>query len=400
MLYNRARAFNLKGLIITDHNTAEGALQFQNRYPDVQTVVGEEIYTKEGEIMGLFLRETIPAGLGVEQTVAAIRAQGGLVAIPHPFDYRRPSTIRPEALVRIDPDVDIVEVFNSRTFGDAADREALQWAESRGKAVLWGSDAHLPDDIGRTCFEIPEFNDASSFMVALRQARPILLHRADFLFRLGNRLKKAWGTYGPLTFPESLCMALQRRIFLALGGGFVSVEQVEQQATQLADQVTADGFHPDLVLGLASGGNYPALCIAKRLGVSVTFMKVTHPQIRLGNLDTDDLIGFMFLRNWLYGKTPVVKSLPGLDVAGKTILIVDDDCTTGDSLAAALAIAEPQATEIRTAVLRVLAKSSRRPDYIAEDRVGAILRHPRFPWIRYSPYYRHYWRMMAVLLGN
>ena len=400
VLHTRAHASGVRTLIITDHNTAEGALQFKKLYPDIQTVVGEEIYTQEGEIMGLFLIQTIPPGLSVQATISAIRAQGGLVAVPHPFDLRRPSTLRPAALARIEPEVDIVEVFNSRTFGHEPDHQALDWARLHGKAVLWGADAHVPDDIGRTFFELPEFSDAASFMGALRQARPLRLLRASFLFRLHNRLKKLWGSYGPVTLPESLYMGLQRRLFLALGGGFVSIEQVEQQADQVADQVVADGFTPDLVIGLASGGCYPALRVAERLHVPVTMMRVTHPQIRLGNLDTDDLIGVMFLRNWLYGRKPVVKSGPELDVTGLKVLMVDDDCTTGDSLAAAVALVKPRAAAIRTAVLRILGETNPCPDYVAENRVGAVLRHPRFPWIRYSPYYRRYWRMMAVLSGK
>ncbi|HBA84290.1 MAG TPA: hypothetical protein DCZ95_09380 [Verrucomicrobia bacterium] len=400
VLHARAKACGLQGLIVTDHNTAEGALQFASRYPDFRTVVGEEIYTREGEIIGLFLRQTIPAGLGVEETVAAIRAQGGLVAVPHPFDRRRPSTLRAEALARIENEVDIVEVFNSRTFGDEPDREALEWAQARNKAVLWGTDAHLSDDIGRAVFELPDFSDAPSFLNALRKAQPLLLRRASFWFRARNRLKKTWGAYGPLNLPESLCMGCQRRLFLALGGGFVSIEQVEQYADRLADRVLADGFTPDVVVGLASGGSYPAFRIAERLRVPVTLMRVSHPQIRVGNLDTDDLIGVMFLRNWLYGRAPVVKSGPGLDLAGRKVLMVDDDCTTGDSLAAALNLIKPQAADVRTAVLRLLGESSPRPDYFMENRVGAVLRHPRFPWIRYSPYYRPYWRKLAVCGGE
>ncbi len=195
-------------------------------------------------------------------------------------------------------------------------------------------------------------------------------------------------------------MRFQRRVFLTLGGGFLSIEQVAQQADQLAELVLKEGFKPDIVVGLASGGNFPALRVAERLQLPVTLMKVSHPQIRVGNLDTDDMIGLMFLRNWLYGKAPLVKSGPEIDLTGKKVLMVDDDCTTGDSLGAALNVITPQAAEVRTAVLRLLAKSNPTPDYFIENRVGAVLRHPRFPWIRYSPHYRRYWRMMTVSLGR
>jgi hypoxanthine phosphoribosyltransferase len=104
----------------------------------------------------------------------------------------------------------------------------------------------------------------------------------------------------------------------------------------------------------------------------------------------------MFLRNLIYGRAPVVKSGPSLDLTGRKVLIVDDDCTTGDSLTAAINLMKPHAAEIRTAVLRLLGEAHPYPTYYAENRVGAVLRHPRFPWIRYSPYYRAYWRMMAV----
>ncbi len=399
-LNNRLNAAGIEGLIITDHNTVNGALQFQKLYPAIKMVAGEEIYTREGEIMGLFLQSTIPAGLSVESTIAAIRAQGGLVVLPHPFDTRRPSTLQADALARIERDVDIVEVFNSRTFRNATDRKALEWALSRGKAMIWGSDAHRPEDIDRTVFELPAFTDAASFMDAVRQAKPQRLRRASLFFRIMNRVKTIWGAYGPLTLPESLAMRLQRHLFLLLGGGFLSIEQVEQYADELVDRVQHDGFTPDIVVGLANGGSYPAICVAKRLGIPVTLMKVSHPQIRIGHLDTDDLIGFMFLRNWLYGTAPIIKSPPDRPLTGLKVLMVDDDCTSGNSLAIAMDLVKPQVAELRTAVLRILAKSTPCPDYYAENRVGAVLRHPRFPWIRYAPDYRRYWRMMQVCSGN
>jgi predicted metal-dependent phosphoesterase TrpH len=158
-------------LAVTDHNTIEGALEVKRIAP-FKIIVGEEVLTTQGEIIGLFLKEEIPGRLSPEETVARIKAQGGLVCIPHCFDrFRRSSTLQRRALEKIMPDVDIIEVFNSRTMLLRDSARALGFAQKLGLLVAAGSDAHVISEIGKSFVELPEFNDTEQFKQALRRGQ-------------------------------------------------------------------------------------------------------------------------------------------------------------------------------------------------------------------------------------
>jgi len=180
---------------ITDHDCIGGALEVKGIAP-FKVIVGEEVLTSSGEIIGLFLTEEIPPHLSAEKTVARIKSQGGLVCIPHPFDRFRPhSRLHRDALERIMPDVDLVEVFNSRTLLKRDIARAVELARSYGLPGTAGSDAHVTQEIGRAYIEIPEFNDAGQFKTALlqgvisgRRTSP-LIH----LYNVRNRLIKRLG---------------------------------------------------------------------------------------------------------------------------------------------------------------------------------------------------------------
>jgi len=180
---------------ITDHDCIGGALEVKGIAP-FKVIVGEEVLTSSGEIIGLFLTEEIPPHLSAEETVARIKSQGGLVCIPHPFDRFRPhSRLHRDALERIMPDVDLVEVFNSRTLLKRDIARAVELARSYGLPGTAGSDAHVTQEIGRAYIEIPEFNDAGQFKTALlqgvisgRRTSP-LIH----LYNVRNRLIKRLG---------------------------------------------------------------------------------------------------------------------------------------------------------------------------------------------------------------
>lgn len=179
-------------LAVTDHDTISGALELKRIAP-FTIIIGEEVLTSCGEIIGLFLTEEIPPHLSPEETVARIKAQGGLVCIPHPFDRFRPhSRLSRNALEKIIPDVDLIEVFNSRTFllQDAA--RALQLAQSRGLPGTVGSDAHVVREIGRSFIELPEFNDAEQFRLALGQGKLFTQRTSPFVhfYNIRNRLIK------------------------------------------------------------------------------------------------------------------------------------------------------------------------------------------------------------------
>ncbi|RKY15784.1 MAG: phosphoesterase [Planctomycetota bacterium] len=158
----------LDAIAICDHNQIICALKLRARL-GYRIIVGMEIDTGEGELIGLFLKEPIPSGLGLERTAEEIRAQGGLVIAPHPFDLRRKGA--GTGLSRIVHLLDAVEVFNARTMSTRANAEALQFAVSRGLACVAGSDAHVPTEIGLAVTSLKEVPlDAEHARVLLKKA--------------------------------------------------------------------------------------------------------------------------------------------------------------------------------------------------------------------------------------
>jgi len=134
-------------------------------------IVAEEIMTPHGEIMGMFLKQTIPSGLSVDKTIAQIRSQGGLVCIPHPFDMLRQSALRSNILEEIAEQIDIIEVFNSRTLLPKNSAKALAFALKYGIPKSAGSDAHTLYEIGNAYVEMPEFNGKDDFLQALEKGK-------------------------------------------------------------------------------------------------------------------------------------------------------------------------------------------------------------------------------------
>lgn len=144
---------------ITDHNEVWGAQLLQDIAQKVEgftVIVGEEVSTLEGEIVGLFLKERIAPGLSPEETVEQIKAQGGLVLLPHGFDPLKRNRLRPSALARIADQIDIVESFNARISRAKWNRVAGEWAESHNLPKSAGSDAHTLADVGDAWVQTPK----------------------------------------------------------------------------------------------------------------------------------------------------------------------------------------------------------------------------------------------------
>lgn len=185
----------LSAVAITDHNQIEGALRLRDRAP-FPVIVGEEILTAEGEIIGLFLRERVPPRLSPEETIEAIRRQGGLVYLPHPVDLVRRSTILPAALERVIEQADAVEVINARVMSAARNDEARLLAERYGLAQGAGSDAHTPSEVGTAYVRIPacDLTDPVSFLAALAEGQPMgglsspLVHLASTWAKVRKRI--------------------------------------------------------------------------------------------------------------------------------------------------------------------------------------------------------------------
>jgi predicted metal-dependent phosphoesterase TrpH len=194
-IISRCQELGINCIAIADHGTAEGALKMQQIAP-FPVIVAEEIMTHHGEIMGMFLRETIPSGLSVEETISRIREQGGLVNIPHPFETMRGSALKSKVIEEIAGQIDLMEVLNSRSPFASNSAKALAFTRKHGIAQGAGSDAHTPREIGNAYVEMPEFNDKDEFLQALSQGR-IRGHRSSLavhLFttwaRLTNRLRR------------------------------------------------------------------------------------------------------------------------------------------------------------------------------------------------------------------
>ena len=157
-------------IAVADHNTIAGALKLKESAP-FKVIVAEEILTPAGELMGLFLTEEIPKGLSPEETIARIRSQGGLVGIPHPFGRSPFQNSNKLTSQEILSQVDIIEVFNSRTPFSGSSAKAWRLAEEHGKATSAGSDAHTIGEIGRAYVEMPEFNGPDDFLSCLSQGK-------------------------------------------------------------------------------------------------------------------------------------------------------------------------------------------------------------------------------------
>ncbi len=151
---------------VTDHNTIRGALAVKEIAP-FRVIVGEEIRSAEGEIIGLFLSEEVPPGLSAQDTIERIRAQGGLVSLPHPTDRFR-GGVGAEGLAHLAPLVDIVEVMNARNTLGRDNDEAARLAGEHGLVAVAVSDAHSPWEIGRVYVEAPDYEGVQEFLEALR----------------------------------------------------------------------------------------------------------------------------------------------------------------------------------------------------------------------------------------
>jgi len=185
-IINRCLELGINCIAIADHGTIEGALKMQNLAP-FTVIVAEEILTLHGEIMGMFLKERISGGLSVKETISQIKAQGGLVGIPHPFDTIRQSALGGRIVGEIVGQIDVMEVFNSRSPLRRNSAKALAFAQKYGIVQSAGSDAHTTSEIGNAYVEMPEFNGKDDFLQALANGR-IYGHRTNPL----THFNSAW----------------------------------------------------------------------------------------------------------------------------------------------------------------------------------------------------------------
>lgn len=164
----RAAECGLDMICVTDHNELDVALDLAARHPG-RVVPGEEVKTAEGvDIIGLFLHERIPKGTPARATCERIRAQGGIVYVPHPFAGGKGGGGR--ILDGIADLIDALEGFNARIHDPALNERAQRWAQERGLPLGAGSDAHTLREVGRAYVEMPAFDGTpAGFLSSLRR---------------------------------------------------------------------------------------------------------------------------------------------------------------------------------------------------------------------------------------
>jgi glycosyltransferase involved in cell wall biosynthesis len=172
VLLATAREVGLGAIAVTDHNEVSGALDARAKAADygVKVIVGEEVKTADqGEVIGLFIEEKIPRGMTLEETIAEIRRQGGLVYVPHPFD-RLHSVPDYEHMLGVVADVDAIEVFNPRIAIPAFNEEAVRFAGKYRIVGGAGSDSHVAQGLGSVRIRMRDFDGPEEFLESLRDA--------------------------------------------------------------------------------------------------------------------------------------------------------------------------------------------------------------------------------------
>ncbi len=169
-LLARAKSRGLSAIAVTDHYTVRGGLVAREiaakRYPGVRVIVGEEVLTTKGDLLGLFLSEDIPSGLTPDEAIDRIHAQGGIAGAPHPFDTHRSAL--GDVLPEIADKLDFIEGLNARMVQSRHNDLAQKFAAEHGLPMSAASDAHSPREIGRCYVEMPDYETPGQFLEALR----------------------------------------------------------------------------------------------------------------------------------------------------------------------------------------------------------------------------------------
>ncbi len=191
------RARGIDRLAVTDHNRIRGALAVQALAPAL-VIVSEEIMTTQGELLGYFLREEIPAGLSPVETIARLRAQGAAISVSHPFDRLRQGAWQPSDLAAILPLVDAIEVFNARCIYPEDNARALAFAQAHGKLGTVGSDAHSHMELGRAVLEMAAAATPADLIAGFAAGRP-RTRLSSPAIHLTSRFAKTWKRLTRLT---------------------------------------------------------------------------------------------------------------------------------------------------------------------------------------------------------
>lgn len=178
------------GIALTDHNKIKGALELKRIAPEwLNVIVGEEIETLQGEIIGIFLHEKINPGLSIDETILKIRKQGGLVILPHPFDRLRSKIIPAIKIEKHAADFDIIETFNARNVFASDNIKAQMFAENKNKPQICGSDAHFSGEYGKTLVKNIDCQGPREFLKSLKKSG-FIEKKTSLLFHFLTKYKK------------------------------------------------------------------------------------------------------------------------------------------------------------------------------------------------------------------
>ncbi len=182
---------NRKGLdrvVVTDHNSIAGALAAHTLNSE-RIIVGEEIMTTKGEILGAFVTEEIPRGLSPKETIQRLREQGAFISVAHPFNSWRNGAWKREDLLEITTLVDAIEVFNARCTASLDNQRAAEFAQQQHLPGTAGSDAHAAFELGKARLVLPQFANPEELRKVIPQGQikgglsPFWVHFVSFYAR-------------------------------------------------------------------------------------------------------------------------------------------------------------------------------------------------------------------------
>ena len=170
-LIRTCRRNGIDRVVVTDHNTIEGARAAQALDPEL-VIVGEEIATTRGELLAAYVREEVPRGLSPEEAIRRLKDQGAFISVSHPFDQWRSGHWQLPDLLKILPVVDAIEIYNARCWLPRFNREARLFAEEHHLAGTVGSDAHAAFELGRSSMLLEPFEGPDKLRQVIRQGVP------------------------------------------------------------------------------------------------------------------------------------------------------------------------------------------------------------------------------------
>ena len=170
-LVETCRRKGIDRVVVTDHNTIVGALAAQKLDPEL-VIVGEEIFTTKGEILAAYVTEEIPPFLSPQETIKRLNDQGAFISVSHPFDKMRKGGWKEDDLLEILPDVDAIEVYNSRCMNPKFNRDAKAFAEKHNIPGTVGSDAHAAFELGRSLLLLEQFEGPDEMREVVRKGIP------------------------------------------------------------------------------------------------------------------------------------------------------------------------------------------------------------------------------------